>query len=210
MTGRMALLATLALGGAARAEGVGEWFASVTTQDGDAIVEPGESAFVTLGMDFTPDLDWDDGPALAYSTVIWDTLGGEGADRGSIAGWTIPVELVSLTGDLTTTDRVSLFGSSIGQLCLFGVCVPDDPLNPILTFEWQPDEYTPLTVEYSTLTHKLLVLEGEPFDFDHVEWEPVETTVTFQVVPGPGGWLVTTFASGLAGVAVRPRRRRAD
>jgi hypothetical protein len=124
-------------------------------------------------------------------------------------GWEVLNNLDDLTGDTTTTDGVSLFGSTAAQGGQ--VYNHDDPID-VLTFEWQTDNYTGYVVQYTTITtlhapadHLIFVWEGDdPWFADAIEWPIEEAMISFQVVPAPAAAVVLALAGMGAGV----RRRR--
>ena len=193
----------------AQVEGEATWLWSVTTQDGDAIVEPGETAMVTLAIDMEPDTD-PDGPVLGLAGVIFDTLGGANAMKGQVSGWVFHNDLDFVVGDTTTTDGVSLFGSTAAQLPLLDL-VHFDPID-VITFEWSPIEAGTYTVDYATVTASWETMNpgfasiyvGDDRNFENVDWPIAEAAITFDVVPAPG---VAPGALALALVAGAARRR---
>ena len=190
----------MALTPAALADGTASWLWSVTTNDGDAIVEPGESAFVSLSLLMEPDQDAE---FLALAASIFDTVGGTNAAKGEIVTWEVLNDLDYLTGDLTTTDGVSLFNTNIGQLSVYGPFFTDNPLD-VLTFQWQPTQMGEYEVSYDTVTHAMVMWEGEGDDVHPVDWVTSEAAISFQVVPAPGAVALVGLGA-LAGM----RRRRA-
>jgi hypothetical protein len=166
---------------------VGTWLWEVTTQDGDAIVEPGESATILLSLDFVPDVD-PIGPVYGLANVLFDVQGAKNAATGMI-----PEDPDGHPGDVLdpwddafyeqqTSDGTSLFGVLAGQS--FKGIDHDDPAH-ILLFEWIPDEYAAYQVTYETLTEGL-AMWVDPDEQIPVLWDVVEATVVFQVVPSPG------------------------
>ena len=198
-------LAILALTTPTLADGTATWLWDVTTQDGDTIVEPGETASVTLALLMEPSPGG--GPWVGLGAAIFDTIGMRGADQGHIAGWTIHNDLSDLIGDQTTTDGVSLFGTEAGQVNTFGPFVSDNPID-VITFEWVPDTLAPLDVAYQTVSaienvHVVLVYEGEDKESALATFYPVtEAAITFTVVPTPPTLL-------LLAIFTLPRRRSA-
>ena len=71
------LVATLGIGltsaALAQTEGTATRLGSVSdTGDGDGLIEPGESAIISLSIDLEPDVDGD--TVLGLGSAIWDTL----------------------------------------------------------------------------------------------------------------------------------------
>jgi hypothetical protein len=188
MTRTIAILAAAGAAAAARADGISYWLADVTTDDGDALVEPGETASVTLTM--LMETYPGDGPFAAFCAAIFDVLGDDGAAGGHILGWEYHNSLNELTGDLATTDGVSIYFVNTGQLTTFGPFASDNPID-VFTFHWAPDEYTPFEATYTTDTdyegnRSMLVWEGEDKETAHaVEYPVVEAGITITVVPAP-------------------------
>jgi hypothetical protein len=185
---------------------VGTWLWSVTTDNGDALVEPGETASVLLSIDFDPDV-FEKGLTGELVTGLgmarFDTLGGVNAAKGTILGWQVENNLGEKTGDQTTSDGVSLFGTN-AQQGLGELFVWDDPID-VLSFEWSTEEFGQYSVNYSTsMLEPLLVWEGHFGDEfgELVEWDHVEAEVVFQVVPAPAS------ALPIAGLVLAMTRRR--
>jgi len=174
-------------------EFTGVWTWEVTTDDGDAVVEPGETAAVTLLMDLEPSVGE---PGPTEGLVV-------NAANGQIVDWEIPEILLTGPGfDLTETDGVNLFGVSVVQGLGIQTIDDDDPLE-IITYFWKTEDYSSYTVDYVTNTLLLFAWEGElPFEtINDFPLEPVEATVAFDVVPAP-----STLA--LLGLLLIQRKRR--
>jgi hypothetical protein len=191
-----------------RLQGTATWLYDVTTQNGDALVEPGETATITLSLLMEPDEG--DGHFIAIGATIFDTLGGDGAAAGHILRWEVHNGLDELTGDLTTTDGVSLYNTTAGQILVGGG--PFTSANPIsvLSFEWQPDAYAMFDVEYDTLSN----IEGEQIVLvwagatkktaSSIQYPVIDAHISFKVIPAPT--TLALLAPTLA--AVRRRNRR--
>jgi hypothetical protein len=174
-------------------QGTATWLYDVTTQDGDAIVEPGETAFVTLSILMEPDAD----QGVALAATIFDVLAED--DQGAILGWEYHNCLECLTGDLATTDGVSIFNINAGQLTAQTQPFTIDNPADVFTFEWQPAEYQPRDVAFTTKSYA----QGRPSILYVWEWPdgkdwhdadaktyPVnEAAITFTVVPAPASML---------------------
>jgi hypothetical protein len=165
---------------------LGTWLWEVTTQDGDAVVETGETATFTLSMNFSPDvgeMGLTGAEILGLAIVKFDTLGMLNADQGHIVGWEILNKLDVGKGDVTTTDGVSLFGTVAAQPVPFWI-LPDDPID-VVVVEWAPFDYNAIDVQYMTSTSLLRVFEGDANDLDAPDWPAMDTTMSFRVVPAP-------------------------
>jgi hypothetical protein len=184
----------------AYADGTGIWLWDVTTNNGDAIVEPGESASVTLSLQMLANPGFN---VVGISATIFDTLGKTNADKGEIVGWDVLNGLDNLTGDVTTTDGVSLYGTNAGQLTVFGPFTSANPID-VLTFEWSPVQMGTYSVDYQTDTETVLIWEGETKDTAQaVHYDVVEAALSFNVVPAPGAG-----ALGLTSMLLLVARRR--
>jgi hypothetical protein len=206
----------IALGTACAASGAlgqnqGTWLWEVTTQNGDAIVEPGETATVSLWMDMEPSVGEklpDGFTVVGYGMGIIDVIGGDNAAMGQILGWEVnpTLDLIGMTG---TTDGVSIFDVNLGQIPLD----PFDSSDPIflLTFEWQPLEVGEYDALYSLLIEDPLdeipgmrIWKATGLDNVITEHWPVEPAhVPITVVPAPG-----IFAPAAIGLLFRRRRKR--
>jgi len=194
------------------ADGQAHWLWEVTTDNGDALVEPGETATVTMSIDMLPDVNYPDGPVLMFGGAVFDTLGNSSATKGMIAGWTFPTEeLIFIGGDLTRTYGTSLFNTSIGQAPFLDFFIPDDPLAAV-QFEWTTEDFSGYTVNYTTDTTPIegeppfiAVWEGTNVNFaKDVHWPITEAEISFQVVPGPS----VASAAVVFGLGAGCRRRR--
>jgi hypothetical protein len=193
-------LATAALGAAASAQvdGTATWLWEVTTESGDAIVEPGETATITLSVDMSPDVNFPGGPVLGLAYAEFDTLGARNADMGTIEGWDVLGHLDDIFGDQTTTDGVNLFGTVAVQP-LDDLFDPSDPID-VLRFTWAPQQISEYGVAYNTNTILLKVAEIDG-TFD---WTVVEASISFSVVPGGGSTIPVFMFVAFLGI----RRRR--
>lgn len=165
--------------------GTGTWLWTVTTDDGDAIVEPGETATIRLAMFTEAD---DPSYITTIAAAVFDTLGGENADRGQITGWQVLNELASLTGDLTTTDGVSLYNTNVGQLAGFYFFQSDNPMD-VLEFTWATEDYTGYSVAYTTYSgfedeaHTMYAWATQTDWYEaHAEvFDAIEASISFEV-----------------------------
>jgi len=168
------------------------WLWEVTTDNGDALVEPGETATVTLSADMEPSVgepgQTDGFIVVGINFTTFDTLGGPNSDRGEIAGWQVLNDLDFLFGDTTTTDGVSLFNTQAGQAVGSNLFFSDDDPVDILTWSWSTDDFSGYVVQYETSTEGFLIGEGnEAGDIDDSfpAKNVVEAQVEFQVIPSP-------------------------
>ncbi len=193
----------------AQLDSTATWLWEVTTDNGDAVVEPGETAAVTLSvlMELPPDAPKD--LLVAFGAAMFDTLGANGAPLGHIKDWTIHNQL-DFAGDQTTTDGVSLFNTYVGQP--IQDIVLDNPID-VLTFYWAADASGRFDVAYSTKTSIpdqagfVHVLVGPPDCVCELQaWLIEEASVAFLVVPPPATMTVVLFGASHLWL----RRRESD
>jgi hypothetical protein len=187
-------------------QGTATWLYDVTTQNGDAIVEPGETATITLSLLMEPTGGEVKAAFIGYAH--FDVLDAGGADTGAVTGWEIHNMLDQLKGDTTTTDGVSLFNVTAQQGLTFDQFFTDDNPVEVITYEWLPSTYEPRTVHYETVSdtihapHTVIVYEyfgGD--DVDVVTYPLSEAAITVAVIPTPPTLALLLLAT--------PRRRRA-
>ena len=194
-----AFIAVAGLAAAANAQsGSASWMADVTI-----VNETTAEWTLSLSMDA-------DTPFVALSATIFDTLNTAGDEFGGVTGWEVLNSLADLTGDLTTTDGQSLFGTNAGQLTVFGPFTSDNPVD-ILTFTWEAaDGFTigdgPDTVTYSTATENVTLWVGDDKDTAtalDITGNVTEAEFSWTVVPTPA----SAALLGLGGLALARRRR---
>lgn len=203
---RAAGVVVLACGQAAfgQAQGMGHWISEVTTQDGDSIVEPGETATVSLWMDMDPSVGeiLPDGLEVdAFAGGVIDVIGGMGAAEGTVLGWDVNDSLN--VGQLGTTDGISIFDVTVFQPFTLDI----DASDPIflMSFEWSPIEYTAFeasfapVISYDEMPFFQIYKGGGFTEF----WPATEHSVAIQVVPAP----CTMLSVALAAIAITRRRR---
>jgi len=192
-----ALIGIVGLAAGAQAQsGSATWMADVNAPAG------GNTAEVTLSLAMDGDT-----PFVALSATIFDTLNTIGAEHGEITGWSVLNSLDELTGDLTTTDGDSLFGTNAGQLTVFGPFTSDNPID-VLSFTWEGAQIVESGAEvgYSTATENVTLWMGEDKESAgavDVSNNIAEAAFGWQVVPTPA----SAALLGLGGLALARRRR---
>ena len=191
-----------------QAQGVGHWISEVTTQDGDSIVEPGETATVSLWMDMDPSVGemLPDGTKVAgFAGGYFDLLGGPGAEKGLIVGWE-PNEALYQDVD-GTTDGLSIFDVYLFQFLTFEIDT-SDPIY-LMSFEWQPIEYLEFEATYTPFVDfpEFMEIGVAIYKIDGQQgftefWPTSDYDITITVIPVPGGALML-----FTGVALRRTRR---
>jgi uncharacterized protein (TIGR03382 family) len=107
-----------------------------------------------------------------------------------------------LTGDLTTTDGVSLFGTNAGQLTVFGPFTSANPVD-ILEFTWTSNGAVG-DVAYATNTSAAVLWIGADKDTAvSVDAQWTDADFKWTVVPTPA----SAALLGLGGLALVRRRR---
>jgi hypothetical protein len=208
-TAGLTLLAAPAAFG--QAQGMGQWLSEVTTQDGDSIVEPGESATVSLWMDFAPSVGekLPNGlEVVGFGLGSFDMLAGPGADTGFAVGWEVNEKL--FVGNEGTTDGVSIFDVYFGQPFYLDMD-KNDPIF-LMSFEWQPNEYSHSDAHYGPFVDVPDQMEEGFVIFVVAQnghgsteiWPTNEHDIVIHVVPSPS---VSALVVGLLSVPVCQRRR---
>jgi hypothetical protein len=194
--------ATACLGVAATvcaAQESASWFAELDVSDDSSSVD------VTLWLSMESNT-----PFLAFASAIFDTLIEHGEDVGTIVDWEVLNELDALTGDKTTTDGVSLFGTTAGQI-LTAHFTESNPID-ILRFTWKAAEGyliadDGVSVSYTTNTDFVILWVGDDFDGATTVKVPMENIAEasfgWHVIPAPG-----TTCIALTSVAIAFSRRR--
>jgi hypothetical protein len=177
-----------------------DWLATVDTP----VLDPSKGV-ITQTVTLSVAMEYDT-PFYILGAAVFDTLGTLNADRGHIVDWEVLNQLDELTGDLTTTDGVSLYGTYAGQLCTFTVCNTDNPLD-VLEFTWQLDDLdpaAPFEVTYATDTSTAGIWAGEgPFESKFIPIDaPTEVAFGWTVVPSP-----SSLALGALAIITRRRRK---
>jgi uncharacterized protein (TIGR03382 family) len=190
-----ALLAVVGVAGAAQAQSA-TWMADVSANDGDT------TAKVTLSLEMAADA-----PFVALSATIFDTLNTAGAEFGSITGWQVLNQLADLTGDLTTSDGDSLFGTNAGQLTVFGPFTSANPID-VLSFSWEAAPGFSIgagdAVSYQTATEAMVLWVGDDKESAvSMDAEALDVAFGWEVVPTPASMALL----GLGGLALVRRRR---
>ena len=192
-----ALIAVAGVAAAAQAQSA-TWMADVN-------IVNDTTAEWTLSVEMAADAEF-----VALSAAIFDTLNTAGSEFGDITSWEVLNSLDELTGDLTTSDGDSLFGTNAGQLTVFGPFSSDNPID-VLKFTWEAaDGFTigdgPDTVSYSTSTESFLIWAGadkESAEAVDAIGNVTEAEFNWTVVPTPA----SAALLGLGGLALARRRR---
>ena len=211
---RSALIAIVSLPSFAlgQPQGEGTWIWEVQTQDGDAIVEPGETATVSLwlDMDLSVGEQLPDGYIMSgFGAGVVSVIGGDNADQGQILGWE-PNPVLDQFGLEGTTDGVSIFDVQLGQR--FEKFDASDPIF-LMSFQWEPQEFGSYEAAYSLLIEEwlfnlpgFLIWKSEGNESITEHWPVIPADVTIGVVPAPAP--IAPLA--VAFLCVSRRNRRMD
>lgn len=187
-----ALVAACAAG--ARAE-PGRWLHRVLTDDGDAVVEPGETATIRFSIDYEPSLGSID-PSTGFEVYgfgeVWCNFTGIRNWATGFVGWHADPQLIWISGDLTAKDEStqSLSGTYLAQNPgAFGGFWRIDPYPSVMDIYWDPKgDYSPRHVELlaDAVDDKVgLWLDIGPWQEQYV-FPFADGLVAFDVVPAPG------------------------
>lgn len=183
------------------AQSSAEWLAEVDVSQDASTVD------VTLWVSMQTDE-----PFLGFASSMFDTLNQTGSEYGSVTGWEVLNNLDEITGDVTTTDGESLFGTQAAK----GIFDITDA-NPIdvLTFTWEAEagyliEQGGADVTYMTSTEFVLMWVGEDLDdANAVMADDIgEAAFGWGIVPAPGA--IGMLGLGVGLLARRPGRPTTD
>jgi len=170
------------------------YFWTVTTDDGDTDVTPGETAYLLLWAHMDPQ-------AVGFAGSIFDVLGGPNWDTGEI---TCYGSLLDVIGDMD--GRLQANNDILSIECfqlppLFNPYFADD--NPIATYEicWSTDDYSPRVVEVGDANHRN----------NDVYTDTWGTTESYEGIPGVARFTVNVPAPpalAVLGIAALRRARR--
>ncbi|HZW11330.1 MAG TPA: hypothetical protein VFF69_15610 [Phycisphaerales bacterium] len=194
---RLALIAAVSLlAGAAGAQTM-TYFWTVTTDNGDTNLTPGE--WVYLGM-----WAWMDPEEVGFSGTIYDIVGSQNWDTGEILSFVnrLGHGMPGDNGDLLDNNNIV----SIEAFQLPPIFNPDfDADNPIHLYEivWKTDDYEARVVEVGDANHLNNAVYTDRYG-SSLEYEGIPGVARFTVnVPGP----VPIAALGIAGACGLTRRR---
>ena len=197
------IAAIVALCGAAYGSGEAFMLFSVSdTGNGDGIIEPGESALLTVSC-LMQDLPGG-GEFQGYGGSVLDILGGDGT--GDVSAWTIHNYLANVIGDTTEDHGETLHNIQTLQTAFTGI-IPDNPIA-LITFQWDTTNYSLRVVGYqSDLTPSGgivgVLVKNDKGKTVSENWAGFDGGTSFTVVPTPASMALL----GLGGLAMTRRRR---
>jgi len=161
----------------------------------DGIIEPGETAVLTMYAEMDP------APAVGYAGSIFDILGVENWDTGTVNAYSNLIDsLATGPGDLQGNNDIT--GIESFQLPPF--FNPNyNGNNPIAiyTILWTPSDYTARTVGITSANHANFSVYVDTFGTS-VEYDGAVNGARFSVVPAPASMALL----GLGGLVARRRR----
>ena len=204
--------------------GVASWHAVVTTADGDSVLEPGETAFIDLFVEMTPNVGEPDpdaeGSIVSYfQAAFFDVAATSEWTAGDVVSWKVNDWFVFLRGDSSYLAG----DGSIRDILAYqvedsgGSAYTLDPAR-LISIEWSPaGDYSPREVGALIDTREWADPDGtgvipedtgsvayEPFGLKLGHWPLPDTLFSFRVVPAPS--VVALLPLG-AGFIARRRRR---
>jgi hypothetical protein len=194
---KLALSMTVVAGFAAAAAAQGtltySWAVS-DTGNGDGLIEPGESALLTMTGAMDPG-------ATGFAGSIFDIKGVSNWDTGSVDAYENMLDALTGPGALQANNDIT--GIEAFQLPpLFN---PNfDASNPVTLYKitWTPSDYSSRTVEVGDTNHLNNDVYTDTFGTS-VPYQGITGLASFQVVPAPASLALL----GLGGLVAGRRRR---
>jgi len=189
------LFAVAGLAAAAAAQGTLTYSWSVSdTGNGDGVIEPGESALLTMTGSMDPG-------ATGFAGSIYDVVGVSNWDTGAVASYTNHLKDLTDDGQLQGNGNIL----AIESFQLPSAFNPNfDASNPITLYSitWTPNDYTARTVEVGDGNHLNNDVYTDNFGTS-VSYTGVAGVASFNVVPAPASMALL----GLGGLVAGRRRR---
>jgi len=191
-------LSTIVVAGfaaAASAQGTLTYSWSVSdTGNGDGVIEPGESALLTMKGSMSPS-------ATGFAGSIFDIVGTSNWATGSIDSYENMLDALTGPGNLQGNNDIT--GIEAFQLPpLFN---PNfDASNPVTLYKitWTPNDYSARTVQFGDTNHLNNDVYTDTFGTS-VGYSGVPGSGSFNVVPAPASMALL----GLGGLVAGRRRR---
>jgi len=164
------------------------------TGNNDGVIEPGESAVLTMFASMDPG-------RTGYAGSIFDILGTGNWDTGTVDSYVNLVDSLS-TGPGTLMGNNDIMGIESFQLPPF-FNPSFDASNPIAIYAitWTPNDYSSRGVALTSANHANFSVYTDSFGTS-VEYEGVVNGARFSVVPAPASLALL----GLGGLVARRRR----
>ncbi|MDQ7014257.1 MAG: PEP-CTERM sorting domain-containing protein [Planctomycetota bacterium] len=188
------VIAVAGIAAAASAQTVTYSWSVSDTGNGDGIIEPGESALLTMIATMDPG-------ATGFAGSIYDIIGGMNWDTGSVDSYVNSLKdltddgTLQANGDITTIESFQLPPAFNGNF------ISDNPIE-LYNITWTPNDYSARTVEVGDANH----LNNDVYTDDFgtsIPYAGVDGTASFSVVPAPASMALL----GLGGLVATRRRR---
>ncbi|MBK7405421.1 MAG: PEP-CTERM sorting domain-containing protein [Phycisphaerales bacterium] len=164
------------------------------TGNNDGIIEPGESAVLTMHGEMAP-------AGVGFAGSIYDIVGVENWDTGTVASYTNSLKALTDDGALQGNNNIT----GIESFQLPPLFNPNfDASNPVKLYEivWTPADYAARTIQVADANHLNNDVYTDTFG-SSVAYQGLAGNAVFQVVPTPAS--VALF--GLGGLVTLRRRR---
>jgi MYXO-CTERM domain-containing protein len=188
------LIAVAGIAAAASAQTLTYSWSVSDTVDGDGIIEPGESALLTMVGTMDPG-------ATGFAGSIYEVRGVSNWDTGAVASYTNHLKDLTNDGVLQANGDIL----AIESFQLPSAFNPNfDASNPITLYSitWTPNDYSNRTVEVGDANHLNNDVYTDNFGTS-VSYTGVTGGASFQVVPAPASMALL----GLGGLVAGRRRR---
>ncbi len=191
----VSLIAVAGIAAAASAQGTLTYSWNVSdTGNGDGVIEPGESALLTMIGTMDPG-------ATGFAGSIYDIVGVSNWDTGTVDAYENHLDALTGPGNLQGNNDIL----TIESFQLPPLFNPDfDASNPITLYSitWTPSDYTARTVEVGDTNHLNNDVYTDTFGTS-VPYTGVSGVASFNVVPAPASMALL----GLGGLIAGRRRR---
>jgi len=188
------LIAVAGIAAAASAQTITYSWTVSDTGNGDGIIEPGESALLTMSARMDP-------AAAGFAGSIYDIIGGANWDTGSVDSYVNRLNELTDNGALQANGDILLIESFQLPSAFNGNFVSDNPIE-LYYITWTPADYSARTVSVGDANHLNNSVYTDGFGTS-VEYSGVAGSASFDVVPAPASMALL----GLGGLVAGRRRR---
>ncbi len=188
------VIAVAGIAAAASAQTVTYSWTVSDTGNGDGVIEPGESALLTMSATMDPG-------ATGFAGSIYDIIGGMNWDTGSVDSYHNELNALTDNGTLQGNGDITTIESFQLPPLFNGDFIADNPIE-LYHITWTPNDYSARTVEVGDANH----LNNDVYTDDFgtsVSYEGVAGSASFRVVPAPASMALL----GLGGLVATRRRR---
>ncbi|MFG0244246.1 MAG: PEP-CTERM sorting domain-containing protein [Phycisphaerales bacterium JB054] len=188
------LIAVAGIAAAASAQTITYSWTVSDTGNGDGVIEPGESALLTMSATMDPG-------AAGFAGSIYDIIGGANWDTGSVDSYVNRLNELTDDGQLQGNGDITLIESFQLPAAFNGNFVADNPIE-LYYITWTPADYSARTVSVADGNHLNNSVYTDTFGTS-VEYSGVAGSASFDVVPAPASMALL----GLGGLVAGRRRR---